>query len=85
MTGTGGTAPFYWSATGLPDGLTMDAAGVITGTPTTAGTFNPTVTVVDDFGASNAQELHRRDQPGAGRSRHRRSRTRSRASRTARP
>ena len=55
MTRTGGTAPFTWFATGLPDGLSMDAAGVITGTPTATGTFNPTVTVIDDFGASNAR------------------------------
>ena len=55
MAGTGGTAPFTWSATGLPNGLTMDAAGVITGTPTTTGPFNATVTVLDNFGASNAQ------------------------------
>ncbi len=46
----GGTAPFTWSvAEGtLPPGLTMAAdSGVITGTPTAAGTFDFTVQVVD--------------------------------------
>ena len=30
---TGGEAPFRWSATGLPPGLTMGATGVISGSP----------------------------------------------------
>ncbi|HAV60907.1 MAG TPA: hypothetical protein DCY13_00895 [Verrucomicrobiales bacterium] len=37
-----------WSATGLPPGLSIDAAtGLITGTPIEAGVFNPTITVTD--------------------------------------
>jgi subtilisin family serine protease/subtilisin-like proprotein convertase family protein len=47
-TATGGTAPYTWSATGLPPGLSIDAAtGSITGTPTTSGTFTVTVTATD--------------------------------------
>jgi hypothetical protein len=38
MTGTGGTPPYTWSATELPDGLSMTATGVLHGTPTTACT-----------------------------------------------
>ncbi len=45
-----GGRPFYrWSITGgiLPDGLTMSSNGLITGVPTTTGTFPFTVTVYD--------------------------------------
>jgi prepilin-type N-terminal cleavage/methylation domain-containing protein len=52
MSSAGGTQPVSWTATGLPTGLTMDAAGVITGTPTDLGTFTPTVTVTDSLGAT---------------------------------
>ncbi|MEV4706652.1 putative Ig domain-containing protein [Actinoplanes sp. NPDC049316] len=45
---SGGTPPLTWSATGLPAGLTIAAAtGLISGTPTTAGTSSVTVTVID--------------------------------------
>ena len=46
----GGTAPFTWSVSAgtLPPGLTLaPSTGAITGTPTAAGTFNFTATVVD--------------------------------------
>ncbi|WP_067496494.1 putative Ig domain-containing protein [Actinoplanes sp. TFC3] len=44
---TGGTLPLTWSVTGLPAGLTMSGTGLITGTPTTPGTFPVTVKVTD--------------------------------------
>jgi hypothetical protein len=46
---TGGTTPYNWSvSSGLPPGLSVNATvGSIFGTPTTAGTFNFTVTVRD--------------------------------------
>ncbi len=48
---TGGTAPYAWSATGLPAGLSIGSAtGTITGTATTAGTSNVTVTATDNAG-----------------------------------
>ena len=47
LTATGGTAPYTWSATGLPPGLSISTGGVISGTPTTAGTYNTTVTARD--------------------------------------
>jgi len=40
-----------YSATGLPAGLSISSSGLITGTPTTAGTFNVTVTATDTTGA----------------------------------
>jgi hypothetical protein len=36
-----------YTIAGLPGGLTMNAAGLITGTPTASGTFNATVTASD--------------------------------------
>lgn len=52
MTGTGGTAPYSWSAANRPPGLTMSAAGLLSGTPTTAGTYNMTVTITDSAGGT---------------------------------
>jgi len=48
VTVSGGHGPYRsFSATGLPAGLSMNASGVISGTPTTAATSPVTVTVVD--------------------------------------
>jgi len=43
----GGTGPFVWSATGLPAGLSINSAGIISGTTATLGTFNVLITVTD--------------------------------------
>ena len=51
VTATGGTAPYVFAASGLPAGLNISAAGVITGTPTTAATYAVTVRATDGAGA----------------------------------
>ncbi|HEY1574540.1 MAG TPA: ExeM/NucH family extracellular endonuclease [Pseudonocardiaceae bacterium] len=51
---TGGTPPYTWTASGLPAGLTVSADGVISGTPTTAGSSTVTVTATDSTGATGA-------------------------------
>ena len=44
---TGGLAPYVWSATNLPAGLSISSGGLISGTPTGAGSGNVTLTVTD--------------------------------------
>lgn len=55
VTASGGTTAYSYSATNLPTGLSINSAtGTITGTPTAAGTWSPTVAVTDAMGASAA-------------------------------
>ena len=41
-----------WSAEGLPDGLSLSESGVLTGHPTTAGSYESTVTVTTNWGTA---------------------------------
>lgn len=49
LSASGGVAPYAWSVSSgaLPAGLTLSPAGVLTGTPTVAGTFNFTAVATD--------------------------------------
>jgi hypothetical protein len=47
LSASGGTAPYSWTATGLPPGLSVTPAGLITGTPTTVGSYSTTATAKD--------------------------------------
>jgi hypothetical protein len=60
LASTGGNAPVTWSLSGtnpLPPGLSLSAAGVISGNPTTAGTYSITVQATDSTPASVTQLL----------------------------
>ncbi|MEY9878457.1 hypothetical protein ABH931_007985, partial [Streptacidiphilus sp. MAP12-33] len=49
-----GGASLTYSATGLPAGLSISSSGLISGTPTTAGTSSVSVTATDSTGASGS-------------------------------
>jgi large repetitive protein len=54
FTVSGGQAPYTWSATGLPPGLSVGSDGAVTGVPTRAGSYATTVRFVDANGASSS-------------------------------
>jgi hypothetical protein len=56
VSATGGTSPYSFSITGLPDGLSGSSAGAVSGTPTKAGKFTATATVTDSAGAHATQQ-----------------------------
>ncbi|MFM2182239.1 MAG: hypothetical protein RJB61_533 [Actinomycetota bacterium] len=59
MAATGGTGTFTWSRTAgtLPTGLTLSGAGLLSGTPTAAGTFSFTVTATDGAGRTGSKAM----------------------------
>ena len=49
-----GTSPITWSASGLPSGLSVNSStGVISGIPTTAGTYSITLTATNAYGSDS--------------------------------
>lgn len=57
LSGTLGTPPYTWSASGLPTGLTLSSAGVLAGEPLQAGSFALPVTVTDGGGRTGTATL----------------------------
>lgn len=58
LTASGGQAPYLWSISGvLPNGLTFDDGGLISGTPQLGGTFNFTLTVTDQQASETSAAL----------------------------
>jgi large repetitive protein len=59
LSATGGTPPYTWSVTAgsLPDGLTLGAGGLLSGTPTAPGSFSFTAGVADAGAGSATQPL----------------------------
>ncbi|MEQ8978892.1 MAG: Ig domain-containing protein, partial [Deltaproteobacteria bacterium] len=56
---TGGVTPLTWATTAgaLPQGLTLDGEGLVSGMPTEAGTFTVTIEVTDADGTTDDREL----------------------------
>jgi uncharacterized protein (TIGR03437 family) len=52
LSATGGTPPYSWSVLGggLPKGLSLSSAGILSGTPKQAGAFEFTIEVTDNAG-----------------------------------
>jgi len=57
LLGSGGQAPYTFSATGAPAGLTVSSDGTISGTPARAGTYTLAAHVVDGTGAATNLQL----------------------------
>ncbi|MFN2414319.1 MAG: kelch repeat-containing protein, partial [Pyrinomonadaceae bacterium] len=57
FTADGGTAPYTFAVTAgaLPPGLSLSSSGALTGTPTSLGTYNFTVTATDSGGCAGAR------------------------------
>jgi hypothetical protein len=57
ITASGSSSPYTYAVTGgaLPTGMTLSAAGLLSGTPTVTGPFSFTVTATDTFGCTGAQ------------------------------
>jgi hypothetical protein len=56
LNASGGTPPYTWSGAGV-DGLTFSGTGLLSGTPSQAGTFTQVVAVNDSTGATASASL----------------------------
>ena len=52
---SGGTGTYTWTASALPGGLTLGSTGVLSGTPSSSGSFTFTVTVHDGVTTASTQ------------------------------
>ena len=59
LSATGGRGDHMWSATNVPAGLTVSAAGVVSGTPTGPSTAPLSVTVKDADGRTKTADVRR--------------------------
>jgi subtilisin family serine protease len=57
LSASGGTGPYTWSATDLPPGLTIDTAGRISGTLTTAGTYPARISARDTLSLTGTRTV----------------------------
>lgn len=67
LSAAGGSAPYTWNAAGLPAGFSLAAAtGVISGIPTSTGTYTVEINVTDNNGGTAARALTLKLNPGCG-------------------
>jgi alpha-tubulin suppressor-like RCC1 family protein len=66
LAATGGVGPYTWTGSGLPTGISVSAAGVLSGTPTLVGTSSAYLTVTDIAGGSSTSTLMLTVAPTAG-------------------
>jgi alpha-tubulin suppressor-like RCC1 family protein len=57
LAATGGVGPYTWAGSGLPTGISVSTAGVLSGTPTLPGTSAAYITVSDTAGGSSTSTL----------------------------
>ncbi len=57
LAASGGTGALTWSSTGLSDGLSLSAGGVLSGTPTAAATVSFTAKVTDSVGVQVTKSM----------------------------
>ncbi len=57
FTVSGGTAPYQWSASGLPPGVSLSSTGTLTGTPTSANSYPVVLSVTDSTNLTGSLAL----------------------------